>query len=61
MFKEFMQNEDGASMTEYILLVVLIAIAAFAIIKAFGDDIIALFTKSSKKLNEAGELINGSN
>ena len=57
MFKEFMQNEDGASMTEYILLVVLIAIAAFVIIKAFGSQIKNLFTKSTDVLKDAeGEI-----
>ena len=53
MFKKLLQDEEGASMTEYILLVVLIAIAAYTVIRLFGKQIQSLFTKSTGKLTEA--------
>ena len=56
MFKKLFHDEEGATMTEYILLVVLIAIAAFGVIQQFGDKIRALFTKSTNKLGEAENL-----
>ena len=53
MLKRLLQDEEGATMTEYILLVVLIAIAAYTVIRLFGKQIQSLFTKSTSKLTEA--------
>jgi Flp pilus assembly pilin Flp len=53
MFKNLWCDEEGASTTEYILLVALIAIAAFAAVKTFGGKIIKLFEGSTNVLDKA--------
>ena len=53
MFKKLWKDEEGATMTEYILLVVLVAIALFAVIRFFGERIAQLFRSSGQKLQEA--------
>ena len=53
MFKKLWKDEEGATMTEYILLVVLVAIAMFAVIKIFGTSIANLFRSSASKLDSA--------
>ena len=47
------RNEEGQGMTEYIIIVALIAIAAIGIITIFGQNIRALFSASAAAL--AGE------
>lgn len=46
-------NKKGQGMTEYIIIVALIAIAAIGVITLFGDDIRKLFGASANAL--AGE------
>ncbi|MBU1218571.1 hypothetical protein KKF34_08805 [Myxococcota bacterium] len=48
-----MNNKKGQGMTEYIIIVALIAIAAIGVITLFGDDIRKLFGASANAL--AGE------
>ena len=55
--KKFLTDEEGATMTEYILLVALVAIAMFAVITLFGKQIAAMFTKSKDKLKEAEDTV----
>ncbi len=43
-------REDGQGMTEYIIIVALIAISAIAIITVFGQNLRALFAASSNAL-----------
>ncbi len=51
MFKRFMADERGQGMTEYILIVALIAIAGIVLVKAFGTQIQNLFNSSKEKIN----------
>ncbi len=51
MIKQFLNDESGQGMTEYILIVALIAVAAIVVVKAFGTQIVGLFTKSSSKIS----------
>ena len=44
------RNESGQGMTEYIIIVALIAIAAIGVITLFGDNIKALFGMSADAL-----------
>ena len=44
------KNEKGQGMTEYIIIVALIAIAAIGVITLFGDDIRKLFGASANAL-----------
>jgi Flp pilus assembly pilin Flp len=53
MFMKLLKDEEGATMTEYILLVILVAIALFAVIRTFGEDIAELFRRSSDRLDDA--------
>ena len=53
MLKRFMKDRSGQSMTEYILIVALIALAAFIAVKLFGTNIKAAFTGAAEKINEA--------
>jgi len=54
--KKFINDEEGATMTEYVLLIALIAIAMFAVIKLFGEQIARIFKKGETKLKEAEDL-----
>jgi len=55
MLKRLLLDEDGQTMTEYILIIALVAIAVFAVLRIFGGKIAALFRRASSKLQEAGE------
>ncbi len=44
------RDEEGQGMTEYILIVVLIAIAGIVVWKAFGDRIVDMVRQSTKEL-----------
>jgi len=56
MLRRLLLDEDGQTMTEYILIIALVAIALIAIIKIFGKDIAKLFKKASGKLQETEEM-----
>lgn len=51
--KQLLKKARGQGMTEYIIIVALIAIAAIGVITLFGDNIRALFGQSANAL--AGE------
>ncbi len=53
-FRSAMRNESGQGMTEYIIIVALIAIAAIGVVTVFGDNVRALFGASVDAL--AGEV-----
>jgi Flp pilus assembly pilin Flp len=44
------RNEEGQGMTEYIIIVALIAIAAIGVISVFGQNLRALFATSANVL-----------
>ncbi len=48
--EELLWEEEGQGMTEYILIVVLIAIAGILVWKAFGDRIVEMVRSSTKEL-----------
>jgi len=48
--KDIFYDEEGQGMTEYILIVVLIAIAGILVWRAFGDRIIEMVRQSTKEL-----------
>ena len=50
MFKRFLKDERGAEMTEYILIIALIAIAVIGAVKIFGDKIKEAFGRMGTKL-----------
>ncbi len=52
MLKKFLNEEKGQGMTEYILIVVLIAVAAIVVVKLFGKQIAGLFKKSTEKIDK---------
>lgn len=52
MLKRLLKDEEGATMTEYILLVVLIAVALIVVVKTFGTKIASLFKTSTSKIGE---------
>lgn len=43
-------NEDGQGMTEYVIIVALIAVAAIGVVTAFGDNVRNLFATSTEAL-----------
>ena len=49
------KNRQGQGLTEYVLLVLLIAIAVFGAIKIFGGKVKTGFEKASEKIEEAQE------
>lgn len=50
-FKRLRKSEKGQGMTEYIIIVALIAIAAIGAITLFGDNIRNLFSASNEALS----------
>jgi pilus assembly protein Flp/PilA len=50
----FLSSEKGASLVEYSLLVVLIAIAALAAVAYFGDELSSTYSDISSNLVDAG-------
>jgi len=53
MFARIRKDQRGQGMTEYIIIVALIAIAAIGVVTIFGDNIRDLFAASTNAL--AGE------
>lgn len=53
MLKRLLLDEDGQTMTEYILIIALVAGVAFLVLKIFGGKIKAIFEKASGQLGEA--------
>ncbi|RMG18160.1 MAG: Flp family type IVb pilin [Deltaproteobacteria bacterium] len=49
-FRSAIRDESGQGMTEYIIIVALIAIAAIGVVTLFGDNIRALFGASADAL-----------
>jgi Flp pilus assembly pilin Flp len=47
----WLSNNRGQGMTEYILIVVLVAVLAIAVIGLFGNQIRSLFSTSTKHLS----------
>ncbi len=47
----YMKKEEGQGMTEYIIIVALIGIAAIGVVTFFGDNIRDLFTTSNNALS----------
>ena len=58
-FRSAIRDESGQGMTEYIIIVALIAIAAIGVVTLFGENIRALFSASADAL--AGETQRESN
>ena len=52
MLKELIRDERGAEMTEYILIIALIAVACVVVVKVFGGKIKDMFAKSTEKIEE---------
>lgn len=51
MLKKFIRDESGQGLSEYLLLVALIALAVIGAAFLFGDKIVALFTKATNCLD----------
>ena len=54
LMKGLHEDETGQGMTEYIIIIVLVAILVLAVVKLFGKKIKDLFQGSTNKLQEAG-------
>ena len=50
LLRRLRRDERGQGMTEYIIIVALIAIAAIGVVTLFGDNIRALFAASTSAL-----------
>ncbi|MBI3271281.1 MAG: Flp family type IVb pilin [Planctomycetes bacterium] len=53
-----LSNETGASMTEYIIIVALVAIFLIGAVGLFGDKVKSLFSTSTTKLNAVQSKMN---
>ena len=49
-YRQSIENESGQGMTEYIIIVALIAIAAIGVVTLFGDNIRKLFGAATDSL-----------
>ena len=47
----FFRNEDGLAVTEYGLLLALVAVAVITVVKAFGTQISSMFSNATTKLS----------
>ena len=57
MIKNFLKDESGQGMVEYILIVALIAIAVIAALKLFGKNLTSMFNTAGEKIgNEAAAM-----
>jgi len=52
-FKKIFADEEGATMTEYILLVILIAVALIAIVQFFRGQVARRFQEAGNKVGTA--------
>jgi pilus assembly protein Flp/PilA len=52
MIKRFLNDESGQGMTEYILIVALIALAAIVAVRLFGGKIKDLFVSSKDTITQ---------
>jgi len=53
MLKRFLNDESAQGMTEYVLLVFLIALLAYVAVKTFGTQVKTKFTEATRKLRAA--------
>ncbi len=53
MFKKFLKNRKAQGMTEYVLIIFLIAILAYAAVQLFGGKIKNAFTKAGNEVDNA--------
>lgn len=53
------RGQRGQGMTEYIIIVALVAIGAIAVVSIFGDNIRALFGTSANALAGDGQVFEG--
>src|SRR5437660_1451094 len=56
--RKLIRRDGGQGMTEYIIIVALIAIAAIGVVTVFGDNIRALFGASVDSLNAQDSTVN---
>jgi len=52
MLRKFFKDEGGQGMTEYILIIALIAVVCIAGIQMFGGQISQLIVKSTQKIKQ---------
>jgi Flp pilus assembly pilin Flp len=52
MLKELISDEEAQGMTEYILIIALIAVVCVASIKLFGSQIKSLISKATSKIEQ---------
>ena len=52
LLKKLWRDEEGQGMTEYILIVLLIAIAGIVVWKAFGDRLVEMVRGATKELEK---------
>jgi pilus assembly protein Flp/PilA len=50
---KFLKNEDGLAVTEYGLLLALIAVAVVTVVREFGTKLALLFTNATTALPDA--------
>lgn len=53
MLKQFRTREEGQSMTEYVLIIALVALVAFAAVKFLGRSTKEGFNQAGEKVEEA--------
>jgi len=52
MFKKLIYSEDAQSMTEYILIVALVAVICVVAVKLFGKQVLEMIQKSTNKIQK---------
>ncbi len=52
-FKQFVEDESGATAIEYGLIAALVSVAAITALSAMGDSLSAMFTAVSSELDGA--------
>jgi pilus assembly protein Flp/PilA len=48
--KKFLRSEDGIAVTEYGLLIALVAIALIAVVTIFGSNIASWFSRKTQQI-----------
>jgi Flp pilus assembly pilin Flp len=55
MLSRRLKTKKGQGLVEYIMIVVLIAIAVFTIVKLFGTNVNTAFTNANETISELGQ------
>ena len=58
MLKRLLNDENGVAMTEYIIILALVAIASIVVVSVFGGKIRTMFNKANDAMDTVVDTLN---